>query len=256
MSNAQDKIKLAADLRELAAAGSMVDHSVAEGPTKKAEVEIHLVGGVHESMVFELPDHRTGYILDVEIVNQTSKTIYCSEIELRMQWEDALFDWLPDPTETKRTFSYSRRKPNGSRERVEAVDESYRFPCDTRLEYERDLVLNHILLKGCSLQPRNPLAGLLLATGGPMPPDLRHGQWLEPTLALTTSDHREYRAQLQLWTDRMEGDRKEATRTPSIYPNPLGAKVSSGVVLGTQDGAARPDKPRNLDVDRDSRISL
>ena len=43
--------------------------------------------------------------MDVEIINQTSKVIYClPETELRMSWDDALFDWLPDPKETERTF--------------------------------------------------------------------------------------------------------------------------------------------------------
>jgi hypothetical protein len=258
MRNAQDNAKLAADLRELAAAGCTVDCSVAEGPKQKVGVEIYLVGGIYDSMIFELPDRRTGYILDVEIVNQTSKVIYCSETELRMQWEDTMFGWLPDPKETKRTFSYFRRKRNGSKERVEVANESYCFFGGTHLEYDRDLVLNHVLLKGCSLQPGCPLAGLLLATGGPMPHDLRHGQWLEPTLVLTASNHREYSAQIQLWTDRMESDRKVATRALSVSPDPLGVEVSSGVVVGTQNDATRPERRSSVGRDRDvdSRISL
>ena len=171
-------------------------------------------------MVLELPDGRTGYILDLEIANQTSKTIYCSETELRMQWEDALFDWLPDPKETERTVSYIGKKRDGSRERVDAASDSYYFPGGTQLEYPHDLVLNHILLKGCSLQPGCPLKGLLLATGGPMPHDLRHGQWLKPTLALIASNHREYTARIWLWTDRLEGDEKRAYKKDQSLSRP------------------------------------
>ena len=250
MRKNRNSTRLGADLCDLAAAGSMVDCSVAPTLEENAEVEIRLVGGVHESMVFELPDGRSGYILDLEIINQTSKTIYClPETELRMPWEDALFDWLPDPKETGRTFSYFRRQRNGRSERVEATYESYCFPGGAQLEYTRDLVLNHILLKGCTLRPGCPLTGLLLATGGPMPHDLRHGQWLEPTLALIASNHREYTAQIQLWTERLEVDQKMATRTPNLYQGPVGLEVGSPVVVGNQDGVAHTEKPRSLDTD-------
>src|SRR5258705_13558033 len=104
MRKTKDRVRLGSRLRDLAAAGSTVDCSLAIVPEENVEIEIHLVGGVHESMVFELPDRRTGYIMDLEITNQTSKIIYCSETELRMPWEDGCFDWLPDPKATERTF--------------------------------------------------------------------------------------------------------------------------------------------------------
>jgi hypothetical protein len=141
MRKTQDSARRAADLLALAAAGSTVDCSAARTPEQNAEIEICQVGGVHESTVFEFPDGRTGYILDLEITNQTSKTIYCSETELRMQWEDTLFCWLPDPKETGRTHSYRVRK-NGRRERVDVASESYCFSGGTQVEYPRELVLN------------------------------------------------------------------------------------------------------------------
>ena len=257
MRNTKDSVRLGARLRALAAAGSTVDCSLAITPEENVEVELHLVGGIYESMVFELPDRRTGYIMDLEITNQTSKIIYCSEPELRMPWEDRFFDWLPDPKETGRTFSYFRRQRNGRSERVEATYESYCFPRGA-LEYPRELVLNHILLKGCALRPRCPLNGLLLATGGPMPHDVRHGQWLKPTLALIASNHREYTAQIQLWTDRLEIDEKGSTKTPDLDRYPLGFEFGSPVGVGNQHGAAHTEKPRILDTDgnADGRISL
>jgi hypothetical protein len=257
MRKTQDSVGLDARLRALAAAGSTVDCSVAGIPEENSEIEIYQDGGVHESMVFELPDGRAGYILDLKIINQTSKAIYClPETELRMSWDDASFDWLPDPKESERTFTYIRRKRNGSRERVEAAYESYCFPGGAQLEYPHDLVLNHILLKGCALQPGCPLTGLLLATGGPLPYDLRHGQWLKPTLALTASNHRKYTAQLQLWTERLEVDQKKATKTPELYQGPFGSEVGSRVVVGNRQDASHTEEPRSLDTDGDKRISL
>jgi hypothetical protein len=247
MRNTQENVKLGVDLRELAAAGSIVDCSVAQTPEESAKVEIYQVGGVHESMVFELPHGRAGYILDLEIINQTPKAIYVSEIELRMQWEDRLFEWLRDPKETGRTVSYWVTK-KGCRERVAVASEEYSFPGSV-LEYSRDLVLNHTLLEGCSLQPGYPLTGLLLATGGPMPHDLRHGQWLEPTLALTASDHREYTGQIRLWADRPEVEQERATRISGLYQDRIGPKVGSPLAACNQHPVAHAEKSRSLPAD-------
>src|ERR1700730_17242712 len=64
-----------------------------------ADVEIEQVGGVHDSIVFELRSGLSGYVVDMVITNQTSRTIYCRDIELRLPWEDSLFYWMQDPRE-------------------------------------------------------------------------------------------------------------------------------------------------------------
>jgi len=64
-----------------------------------------------------------------------------------------------------------------------------------------------------------------------MPHDLRYGQWLKPTLALIASDHHEYTAQIQLWTDRLEVDQQKAIRTPNLYPDPPGFEVVNPLLL-------------------------
>jgi hypothetical protein len=89
-----------------------------------------------------------------------------------------------------------------------------------------------------------------------MPHDLRHGQWLKPTLALIASDHREHTAQIQLWTERLEVEQERVTRTPNLYRDPLGFEVGSPVVVGNQHGAVHTEKPRSLDTDGDGRVSL
>ncbi|MGH9504095.1 MAG: hypothetical protein ACRD20_14685 [Terriglobales bacterium] len=115
MQNILNRTQLAESLRELAEAGSPVDLSVAES----SDVEINQIG---EAMLFDLPHGGTGYLLDLEFINQTSKTIYGSQPgPLRMPWEDPLFEWLPDPRENHRRFRYLRKKDNGRREWVDAV---------------------------------------------------------------------------------------------------------------------------------------
>src|ERR1700730_13487630 len=41
------------------------------------------------------------------------------------------------------------------------------------------------------LEPQRFHDGWFVATGGPMPKTLRHGQWIDATLAIITSDHNE-----------------------------------------------------------------
>ena len=65
---------------------------------QNADLEISQVGGIYQSTLFELPNGRSGYILDLEIVNQSPRTIYGSGPPvLRFPWEDSFFDWLADP---------------------------------------------------------------------------------------------------------------------------------------------------------------
>lgn len=254
MRRTQDSVRLGATLRDLAAVGSTVDLSVAAVLEENVKVEICQVGGVTESTVLELPDGRAGYIFDLEIINQTSETIYLSETELRLPWEDPLFDWLPDPKETERTISYSRKKPNGRREHVDVVSESYWFAGGAELEYPRELVLNHVLLQQCALPPRRPLKGLLLARGGPLPTNLRHGHWLKPTFALIASNHIEYAVEIQLWTNRLEVP-KRTKQTPNLYRDPVGLEVGSAAVRNPHS-ANRTEKSQNLHLDRDASLDL
>jgi hypothetical protein len=195
-------------LRALAESGSPVDISVADTEHEHVDVEIRLVGGVHESMVFELPSGLTGCILDLAITNQTSRTIYCVDNELRFSWEDSSFNWLPDPLEEGKT-------------------ECYRFPGGSGLEYHRDFVMNHVLLGEVGLKPKCPLRGLLLATGEPMPESLQHGGWVDATIVLTASDHAEYTSIVRLWTERLDVKPKRAKRKYNPYDEKVGHDLDS-----------------------------
>lgn len=230
------RTRLAKSLRGLAEAGCPIDLSVADMKDQHVDLEINQVGGVHDSMLFELPNGGSGYILDLEIINQTSKTIYGSGIpELRTTWEDSLFNWLPDPRETPGRISYYRTRRNGRRERVDAVSECYFFPGGAQLEYRRAVVLNHRLEHGV-LAPGRPLRGLLLATGSRMPSELLHGQRLELTFSITSSRHVEYTAKVQFWIDRMQAKTKPA-RTHNLRGEPVGIVGSAVAIPGQLDVA-------------------
>ena len=248
MHRTPDRARLASSLRELADAGSPVDTFIADTEDQQADLEIRQVG---ESTLFDLPNGGWGCILDLEIINQTSKTIYCTGVpELRIPWEDPFFHWQPDPRETPRRIRYYRTKSNGRRERIDTVSEAYFFPGGAQLEYPRALVLNHRLEHGV-LAPGRPLFGLLLATGGRMPSELLHGQSLELTFSITSSRHIEYIEKVQLWIDRLQAKRKPA-RTHNLRGEPVGI-VGPTVAVPGQPGVAydsgtlriRPETPRH-----------
>jgi len=174
----------------MAAVGIPVDLSLAE-----PDVEIEQVGGIHDTRVFDLPDGRAGYVIDLIITNQTSRPIRCRDIELRSPWVDSQFEWLPDP-----------RKVRGD-------PYNYRFPGKAALELPRDLTLNHVLLGGGILKPGGcPRQGWLLGIGSPIPENLRHGAWVDITLAIIAYDHNEYPETITVWVDRFAKREQESSR--------------------------------------------
>jgi hypothetical protein len=186
-----------------------VDLSVADTEEDEcAGIEIERVGWIHQSMIMELSNGLTGYMLDSVVTNQTSRTIYAVELELRLPWEDARFEWMPDPRELGNS-------------------ECYRFPGKNPLEFPRDEVINHLVLAREGLQPKRPLRGLLLATAGPMPKRLRHGQWIDVTLAIITSDHIEHAEIFPLWIDRLEERPARAPREYDLFGEPVGHHIGT-----------------------------
>ena len=69
--------------------------------------------------------------------------------------------------------------------------------------------------------PGRPLRGLLLARGGPMPVELRHGERIETMLTIISSRHVEYTATALLRVDRMMKPRKEGARKINLYDQPI-----------------------------------
>ncbi len=195
-------------LKELAHKGSAVDLSVAEEIDQEAEgLKIMQGGGVFESKIFELPDGGTGYIIYLRVFNQTSRTIFCEDIELRVFGEDSMFNWMPDPRESR-------------------LPESYRFRGKSSPEFPREVVLNHILLEeDGGLAPRVPFEGCLLATGGPLPKSLGDKEILDAKLRIFFCDGAERTETIQLRVERGEAKPKFSPKreesTPTISRSSL-----------------------------------
>jgi len=198
--------ELRTSLEELARFGSPVDLSVATRLAESENVEIAQVGGIYDSSIFELPDGRIACVAGIAVTNQTSRTMYVEDVELRTSWGDSQWDWL----QPQRYDSEGRAK--GDYSYVE-----YRFPgkCGLHLEYKQ--VINHVFLERRSLPSRRPLEGFLLGIGGLMPAELRHGQWLKLTLAIIGSDHTEYASAIHLRTERLEVQPKIVKPRTSIF---------------------------------------
>jgi len=143
-------------------------------------------------MIFELDSGRAGCIVDLRLTNHTSRPMYV-DVELRLPWQDDMLDWLM-PAEIPLHF---RRKPDRSYR-------AYRFPGRLAMEFPCKEVLNQRLVEDGCLPTKRPVCGLLLATGGLLPADLKHGQRLDVALAMTDSDHNEYIQAITLWTERLE----------------------------------------------------
>jgi hypothetical protein len=85
------------------------------------------------------------------------------------------------------------------------------------------------LAEGGCLPIKRPISGLLLASGGLLPPDLKHGQWLDVALALIDSDHNEHIQTIKLWTERLELRPSETVKRRSRLRDDLGSSTNGAV---------------------------
>jgi hypothetical protein len=201
MQRTRKHANFAASLRECASLGSLVDLSVADSvDDEDVDIEIERIGGVHESSIFELSNGLTGCMLEAGLTNQAKRRKYPREIHLRLPWIDLRVDWV-------------------------VHSDFYRFPGKDSLELPRDQVLNHVVLAPSGLEPQRFHEGWFVAIGGPMPKTLRHGQWVNATLAIITSDHVECSATFSLWTDRLETRPERAARKCDLFGEPVGHDI-------------------------------
>jgi len=73
--------------REMAAQGIPLDL-----PEVQLDVEIEQVGGVTDSMIFDLTDGRCGWIIQLLIINQTSRPIQFRDVVLRPTWQNSILN--------------------------------------------------------------------------------------------------------------------------------------------------------------------
>ena len=197
-------------LRELASFGSPVDLAVARDEFDYDPVEILQGGRPGESVLLELDDGRTGCMLYVCVTSQSSRGMYSIDLELRSSRNELIFDWLVPHTFKTR----AQEKSGGSSYTL------YRFPGKSGFEFLSEDVLNHRFVSGQVLPPRCPVEGWLLALGGKMPRNLSHGEKIDCTFILTTSDHVRHCQPVCLFAE-------PRSLTPRISPKPSGLFTSA-----------------------------
>jgi hypothetical protein len=150
----------------------------------ESSIRIEQNTGDDLTRLVELPDGRTGGILDLRVINEGPGPQSDRELELKMRWADFGFQLLQDP-----------RKTGGKYRNL------YCFPGDS-LEFLRETVLNHLLLPDTILQPNHPKSGLLLGVGNPMPPEIRHGARLTAMFSIITDAGIPGICEIEMWADR------------------------------------------------------
>ena len=193
-------------LQKMAAVRIPLDLSVVE-----RDVEIEQAGVVTESRIFDLTDGRTGCILDVLLLNQTSKPIPCRDIELQAAWADWEFEWLADPEGNSR------------------LPFIYLFPGKGAPEMPRDLVLNHVLLGGGILKPGRPVEGFLLGIGSPRPENLIPGAWVDFMLTIIGYDHNKYAETVKLRVDPVYRRQQNHREKSSCRDHPYRGSIATGL---------------------------
>jgi len=195
-------------LQELSQLGSPVDLAVATQQLRSRGLEIEQSG---ESPIFELANGRIGYMLDICLVNQTSRAMYLLDLELLLPWDEKLFDWLQPET----------RKIKNYKERSSWDCKQYRFPGRAGLDLPFEQVINHELTPNQRLPSYRPISGWLLGIGGLMHPSLFHGGQIAATLVITTSDHAEHPAPILFCVERLERKAQRLEPRPSLFADPI-----------------------------------
>jgi hypothetical protein len=166
-------------LHWLADHGCPVDILDIESP-----IRIEQKAGDDLTRLVELPDGRTGCILDLRVINEGPGPRSIRELEFKVRGLDFGFQLLQDPRETGGQYR-----------------NLYCFPGES-LEFLRDSVLNHLLHADTILQPNHPKSGLLLGVGNPMSPNIRHGTPLTAVFSIITDAGIPGICEIELWADR------------------------------------------------------
>jgi hypothetical protein len=221
-------------LRKMHELGSPIDLSVAE---EERGLEINQLSPVCDTNILDLDYGRSGCFFYVAIINQTSRPIYCVDLELRIGWPSFAFHWLPDPRERQYSAHY------------------YALPSTGAPEFPHGEVLNHVFLsevERCVLTPRVPYEGWLLGVGGSLPCDLRHRECVEATLAIIASDDTEYTGKISFVAERHAVKPKFMKRERSLYTEPAGRRieplVGDSIAPISGSGATDPLPDRESDI--------
>ena len=145
---------------------------------------ISQAGGPLESTAIDLSCGGTGYIIDLEIASNIPRLVVIREFCLNLPWQDPNLLFLSDTAD------------RGARPHL------YVLP-GTKIEYPRELVLNHRVSSKGGLRRGETMEGLLLAVGfTPIPDRFHHGDSVGSTVSVVDQFGYEHSSEIVLWIDR------------------------------------------------------
>lgn len=161
-----------------------------------------------ENSIFDLNSGGAGYILCVEICNDTERPVRIEQFRLEPPWADPDFHWLEDPYRSVPRQDY------------------YSVP-SSALSIERTTVLNHRTGRNGKLLPLDTKEGLLLAVGSrPIPDHYVPRFKLQTTLTIVDGRGNMYPSKVWLWGERnlkrirqrAEAESRQRLRLPKVMP--------------------------------------
>jgi hypothetical protein len=156
------------------------------------ELFIEQQGDIASNLIIESDKYHIYYILNLLIINRLPGAVHVLEKSLGLPWDDAYFEWLPDPAVENRSKNPSKKL--------------YIFPGPAGEYYPRSIVLNHVL-RG-PLRRGVPHEGLLLGIGRrPIPNAFQHGAKIDVSLTLVDQWTRQHSVKLAMYICRAEGSR-------------------------------------------------
>lgn len=153
------------------------------------ELFIEQQGDLASNLIIETDKYHILYIMTLMIISRLPGPVHVLEKSLGLPWDDAYFEWLPDPA-----------VENRSKKR-------YVFPGPAAEDYSRSIVLNHVLLR--PLRRGVVHEGLLLGLGRKSIPEaFLHGAKIDVTLTLIDQYARQHSERLSMCVPRAEGSRR------------------------------------------------
>jgi hypothetical protein len=155
---------------------------LASSPPSK--IRIDCIGGVSETSAFDLDPGGTGYMASLSLT-VLRKPFAIAAFDLVLPWMRSRVSWLSDPADG-----------DGPRN-------TYQFPGRHRLEFPRDVAINHLADAQQNLPVGKCIEGLLLGYGLESIPDcFKHGGYAVGQLGVVDQFGQEHSAEINVWIDR------------------------------------------------------
>lgn len=158
---------------------------------------IHQIGAEMESCAFDLKCEGSGYMVNMRITI-TQEAFAIADIFLKLPWTDNGLSLIADPLVSGARY------------------ESYWFPGNNTLAFEREAVINHFVNVQRRLPRGKTIEGLLLWVGSePIPGAFVHGTRFPASVIVLDQYDNPYPSEVSFWANRSERGAREKRKGES-----------------------------------------